>query len=137
MRIPTRRRRYGLRFDLTAMNDIVFLLIIFLVASPHFTSSETKEEIDLARVPAEESESSENERRLEVSIRRNGEFRIGNQTVSKAEIQKRINTAGKAGGDFEMRLRVDRKTKFSTIEPILIECAKSNIRDVKFAVLPE
>ncbi len=137
MRIPTRRRSYGLRFDLTPMNDIVFLLIIFLVASPHFTSSETREEINLARVSTEEGDKSDNERRLEVTVRRNGEFRIGNQTISTAEIQKRINAAGKSGGNFEMRLRVDQKTKFSTIQPILIECARSNISDVKFAVLPE
>ncbi len=119
------------------MNDIVFLLIIFLVASPHFSSSEKKEKIDLARVAMEDSEKPDNERCLEISIRRDGEMRIGEKAIPVAEIQRMIVAAGKMGSGFEIRLRVDQKTKFSTIEPLLIECARSNISDVKFAVLPE
>lgn len=137
MRIPTRRRRYGLRFDLTPLNDIVFLLIIFLVASPHFTSSEEKDEVDLARVAAAGDDDSDTDRRLEVTIRPNGELRVGSAPIAVAELRQRIQTAGKSRAGFEVRLRADRRTKFSTVEPILIECAKSGITDVKFAVLPE
>lgn len=140
MRIPTQRRRYGLRFDLTPLNDIVFLLIIFLVAAPHFTTSETREDVDLAKVPVEEDNKSDSENRLELTVRKDGELRIGGKTIDVDDLRKRINAAGRRVGEgdaFEMRLRLDRKTKWAVVEPILIECALAKITDIKYAVMPE
>ena len=141
MKIPTRRRRYGLKFDLTPMNDIVFLLIIFLVASPHFTSSDAEDKVELTKIPEEKSDTSQTERRLEITVNRDGEFRIGNTPATLEAIRNRIAAEGqqltetKAG--FEVRLRVDKHTRYAVIEPILAACARAGITDVKYAVRPE
>ncbi|GAB4135665.1 MAG: biopolymer transporter ExbD [Planctomycetaceae bacterium] len=142
MRIPTRARRYGLRFDLTPLNDIVFLLIIFLVASPHFTSQEEAgDPVELAKIPKSESDPSETDRRLEITVRENGDVRIGNRTVTPQELQQQIQQAGnrqsQQADSLEVRLRLDSRTTYDKVEPILLECAKAKITDVKFAVLPE
>ncbi len=150
MRIPTRRRRYGLRFDLTAMNDIIFLLIILLIAAEHFTASADDEtvipddvprEVELAKVPKTKTATSQAKRRLEITVHRDGKLQIGSNTVTMAEIDQRIEEAGeivrKEKSSFELRLRVDTHATYSQVEPLLITCARAGIVDLKFAVLSE
>lgn len=47
MRVPTRRRDTGLKFDITPLIDIVFNLVIFFLVATHFVSSEARETVDL------------------------------------------------------------------------------------------
>jgi len=140
MRIPVRRRQYGLKFDLTPLNDIVFLLIIFLVASPHFKSTETKDEIELAQVDINQGAESESERRLEITVTKTGEWRINGKPVAPDEMRRRINEAGNRyrnqKGRFELRLRCDRRATYGQVKPIVRMCVQAGIVDIKYAVLP-
>jgi biopolymer transport protein ExbD len=142
MKIPVRRRGYGLRFDLTPLNDIVFLLIIFLVASPHFTSQEeSADTVDLAKLSMRDGDASESDRRIEVTVHSNDEIRMSNKIISQETYRQRIHAAGEKMRDqnqtLEIRFRIDAGATFKIVEPLLIECAKAKITDIKFAVLPE
>jgi len=141
MRIPKRRREYGLRVNLTPLNDIVFLLIIFLVASPHFKPSEQKTDVELPLVALHRDETSRTERRLEVTVTQTAEFLVGGEPISREDLKRRIRQAGAQNrqipGLFELRIRTDRRAEYGVIEPILKTCAKAGITDIKFAALPQ
>lgn len=140
MRVPTRRRQYGLRVDLTPLNDIVFLLIIFLVASPHFRPTETQTEVQLPEVPLNRGDRSRSPRRLEISVLASGAVRVEGKPLTAEELRQKIITAAQnaPGGPqhFELRLRTDRQAEYRFIEPILRTCIEAGIVDIKFAVLP-
>ncbi len=140
MKIPSRGRQYGLRFDLTPLNDIVFLLIIFLVASPHFKPSDAKDDVELAKVDVNQGDESQSERRLEITVTRSGEASIAGKPVSPEQLRQAIRGAGdkkrRSGGNFEVRLRLDRKSNCGQFKPILQACVEAGIVDIKFAVLP-
>lgn len=140
MRVPTRRRQYGLKFDLTPLNDIVFLLIIFLIAAPHFKASEAKDEVDLPKVNVNRGAESEAERRLEITVTRDGEWRVAGKTLSPDELRKRIRTAAdryrNTPGNYELRLRCDERATWGQVEPIVQMCVEAGITDIKYAVLP-
>ena len=138
MRVPAHRRQYGLRFDLTPLNDIVFLLIIFLVASPHFKPSDEMDKVDLPKVDVNRGEKSKSDRRLEVSLLRTGEIRIDGKTVPMKELKLRILDAGrKYRGTFELRLRCDRLCTSGQKKPIINACVEAGVTDIKYAVLPD
>lgn len=140
MKLPSRGRQYGLRFDLTPLNDIVFLLIIFLVASPHFKPSDEKDEVELAKVDVSKGDESESERRLEITVTRAGEVLIAGKPVNAEQLQQTIREAGdkkrSSGGNYEVRLRLDRRSNCGQFKLILKSCVEAGIVDIKFAVLP-
>jgi biopolymer transport protein ExbD len=140
MKVPTRRRQYGLKFDLTPLNDIVFLLIIFLVASPHFKASDAKDEVALPKVDIGRGAETEAERRLEITVTRDGEWRIAGQPLSPDELRRRIRAAAdrfrNTPGNYELRLRCDERATWGQVEPIVKMCVEAGITDVKYAVLP-
>ena len=67
MRIPVRRTSQ-LRFNITPLIDIVFLLIIFFLVASHFVRSELQEPIELPAAREGESEPNEIARRLVITI---------------------------------------------------------------------
>ncbi|MFQ5734560.1 MAG: ExbD/TolR family protein [Planctomycetaceae bacterium] len=138
MKVPARRRQYGLRIDLTPLNDIVFLLIIFLVASPHFKPADAKDEVDIPTVDVNRGAVSDSERRLEVTVTRSGGILIGGKSVTLPELKRRISEAGrKYRGRFELRLRCDRRATYGQTRPIRDACVAAGIYDIKYAVLPD
>jgi biopolymer transport protein ExbD len=140
MRVPTRGRQYGLRFDLTALNDMVFLLIIFLIAAPHFRPSDSKDEVSLPQVDVNRGAATEAERRLEITITRDGEWRVAGRTMSPDELRRHIRAAAdryrNSPGKYELRLRCDERSTWGEVEPIVQMCVEAGITDVKYAVLP-
>lgn len=141
MRVPSRQRSYGLRFDLTPLNDIVFLLIIFLVASPHFKPTDVQGDVKLPNVNLEKTEESRAERRLEITFLKTGEIRIGGKAVDTTEIRKRLREeayqyrANPAA--VEIRIRADKEGTFGAVKQVLTLCVQAGITNIKFAVLPQ
>jgi biopolymer transport protein ExbD len=140
MRVPTRRRQYGLKFDLTSLNDMVFLLIIFLIAAPHFRPSDAKDEVALPRVDINRGAETEAERRLEITVTRDGEWRIAGQMMSPDKLRTHIRAAAdryrSSPGKYELRLRCDERAKWGQVEPIVQMCVEAGFTDIKYAVLP-
>ena len=59
MRVPTRPRQPGIRFNITPLIDIVFLLIVFFLAATHLTQNEKLEAVELPEASQNESEPDE------------------------------------------------------------------------------
>lgn len=136
MRPPIMQRSSRVRFNITPLIDIVFLLIIFFLVSSHFVQSETQSPIELptARKIAEESD--DNPKRLVITIDRQQQMLVSNRVVDISEVEHMIGEGRQQhGAAFEVRIRGDRSVPFATIEPVLINCAMAGVGQVRFAVI--
>jgi biopolymer transport protein ExbD len=138
MKIPTQTRNSTLQFNLTPMIDIVFLLIIFFLVASHLSSSENQEAIQLAKASGASYDAEESPRRIVVTIDSEGKLQVGTKFLTVAEFATQIRPAAgeKPGRDLEVRLRADKRVRYEKVEPLLVECAKAGITQIKFNVLP-
>ena len=140
MRIPTRDRGRGLKFNITPMIDVVFNLIIFFLAASHLARSEVVEQVNLPTAGTSQPERAELQRRLIVTITADEELRIGGTSYQLPQIEQLIvaerGTDAAPEREFEVRIRTDRTVRYRTIEPLLLACARAGVSKIKFAVLP-
>ena len=137
MRIPTRPRGSGLRFNITPLIDVVFNLIIFFLVASHFVRSEKAEAVDLPDATQVEDED-EQSRNLVVTITAQEQLQVRGQSVQFAQVEQMI-LAGRAehGESFEVRIRADRSVPYRVVEPILLASVRAGVGQLKFAVLAQ
>ncbi len=131
-------RARTLRFAITPMIDIVFLLIIFFLVASHFVKSETQAPVELPQATLAAQDEEVNPRRIIVTVSPVGEYSVANRGYTLAEVQAMIESDRRdspAEGR-EIRIRGDRDTPYEYIKPLLLACARAGIRDVSFSVMP-
>ena len=142
MRLPTQfRQRTPLRFNMTPLIDVVFLLIIFFLVASHFVRSEQAEPVELPLAGSGQIDTDNSPYRLTVTISKDGSFFISGEPQAEATIFQRIEelkkTASAAKVAPEVRIRPDRFGQHGPLRRLYEHCAKHNIRRVQFAVSAE
>ncbi len=139
MRLPTQyNQRTPLRFNITPLIDVVFLLIIFFLVASHFVRSEQAEAVDLPAATAGEADDQQALHRLTVTVNRVGAMFIGGEPFDEETVKKRIedlhNAAVAAGVEPELRLRLHREGRYADTRKLIEYAASQDIRSVQFAV---
>ena len=135
MKIPARNQARGLKFNITPLIDIVFLLIIFFLAASHFARSETEAQIDLPIAQPDRDQKNGIPKRLVITVTQAEQYLIGMQQADLNAIEQRIiQGVAEYGNRFEVRLRGDRSVAFRLIEPLLVTCTRQGITEINFAV---
>ena len=135
MRIPIRQRTRGLRFSITPLIDMTFLLIIFFLVASHFIRNETAEAVELPEATQVE-EDEQSPRTLTITITADQVLHVQGKPVTLPELEELIRLGRVEHGEgYEVRIRGDRTVPYSVIEPILLASATSGVTNVKFAVL--
>ncbi len=135
-------RSRSLRFMITPMIDIVFLLIIFFLVTTHFVKSETLETVDLPAATLAAHEEEVAARRLVITITKEGEYLAAGRVLTWPQLEGIIleteHDAGKSKEkkEREVRIRGDAASRYELVKPILLACAQAGIRKVSFAVVP-
>ena len=138
MRIPARQRSYGLRFNITPLIDVVFLLIIFFLVSSHFVRSETQTEVDLPEATKTEAEQDHTTQRLIITVTADGSYFVSGRRLALSDLKGvLINHGQHNAGDLEVRIRGDQRTEYRFIEPILLLCPQIGCNDIKCHVLSQ
>ena len=139
MRIPTRVRQLGVSLNLTPLIDIVFLLVIFFLVASHAARTESTEPVDLPTIFEAEDDRIEVPRRLVVTVTSDQSLHVGGRIVTLEQVSGLLKDAGsEAGtGDYEVRIRGDRRVPFRVVEPLMVACAQAGITRIGYAVLPE
>ena len=136
MRLPVQPRTFGLRFNITPLIDIVFLLIIFFLVSSHFSRSETHEQIELPEAAGGTDDDSGSQNRLTITVRDDGSLFVSGRRIDGRQLQSRIvDLSRDPGSRPEVRIRGDRDVPYRQIEPIMLECVRLGISNVKTAVV--
>ncbi|MCH2202180.1 MAG: biopolymer transporter ExbD [Fuerstiella sp.] len=138
MRLPSQfSRRGALRFNVTPLIDVVFLLIIFFLVASHFVRSDNSEIVDLPRVSTASTDESP-AHRITITILADGSYSMGGIRTPQDNVLQRIAelvvTADSDKSPPEVRIRADRNGQFGMIRPLIQQCARHNIRAIQFAV---
>ena len=133
MRVPSRERS-SLRFNITPLIDVVFLLIIFFLVASHIARSQAQESVDLPdAVRVADDAPAPNQ--FTVTVLADGTLSVGGTEVTFEQLEFQLEAiTGDESAPPEVRIRGDRASSFKLIEPILLRCAALGISDVKFAV---
>lgn len=143
MRLPDASiRRTPLRFNITPMIDVVFLLIIFFLVASYFVRSEQSREVELPVASKGQSDEESSPHHLTITIESDGHLSVAGVQISENQVFRRIEelkeTPAPNGGTPEVRIRSDRNAKFASIRKLIEHCAANDIRSIRFAVtLPE
>lgn len=118
--------------DLTAMVDIVFLLIIFFMVVGTVL---TKEKIVMDMAIADEAiVPKETIGRLLLNVDVDGKLYVGMHEIQTSEIGGYIEGARQNNPNPKIYLRADRNTNYRFIRDVLRECALHGAPDVIFGV---
>ena len=139
MKVPTAMRERGLKFNLTPLIDIVFLLIIFFLVASYIAGTESVDRIELARAATGRLDPEEAPRRIVATVREDGSVQVGSQERSTAEFEELIREArgDETKAEVEVRIRADRHVPYRVIEPLLTACARAGVLKIRFNVLPK
>lgn len=135
MRVPVRRQRVLLGFNLTAMIDVVFNLIVFFLVASHFSSAQSDAPVELPKA-TQAANGDDDPDRLTITVTSDGRWSVSGRPVSLDEIETMIKEgADRAPGLFSVHIRGDRSARYEFIEPLLLASARSSVTSVRFNVL--
>lgn len=138
MRIPARTRQQGIRFNITPLIDIVFLLIVFFLAATHLTQNEKLEAVELPEASQHEKEPEEAPRRMIITITLDQKLHLRGKEISPEELDIQLSSIEDSKrNETEVRIRGDQRIPYHIVERVLISCARAGISNVQFAVLNE
>ena len=86
MRIPARRRGSGLGFNLTAMIDVVFNLIVFFLVASHFSQGQMDAPVNLPKA-SQAGDGDDDPRRLTITVTSAGQWSIAGKPAKLAQVQ--------------------------------------------------
>lgn len=135
MKAPLRERPPGMRFNITPLIDVVFLLVIFFLVTAHFAQNEQVEAVELPRA-SEGADAAESARRMIVSVTRDGLLFVKGRQITAAEFEGLLQeNAGGRTADYELRIRSDQLATYEQIEPLVFAALRVGVTKIGFAVM--
>lgn len=136
MRAPVRPRQNGLKFNITPLIDVVFLLVIFFLVASHFARTDPTETVELPR--ASQTKEEDDPRRLTVTINAAGQYFVNAKEVSISDLENIIQEGSEGDPEtYAVRIRGDQSSPFSAAEPIMLICPKFGVTRFGFHVIEE
>ena len=136
MRSPARPFSSSVSLNLTAMVDVVFLLIIFFLVSSKMIQQETSVELRLpiARTGRFQEYAENAGRKETINVLAEGNILLRNQPITMEALREYFRTKDR---NIQVEIRTNREVPARTIKPILTICAQAGIWDVVFATISE
>ncbi|MGL6196163.1 MAG: ExbD/TolR family protein [Thermoguttaceae bacterium] len=137
MKSPSHLRPSHASLNLTPMIDVVFLLIIFFLVSSTLIQQETLLGMILPSAHTGKLEEPTG-REEEINIPEAGKILLRNDPITIEGLREYFKTKQMQGAkDIKVVIRANRDVPFPSIEPILLECVKSGVWNVNYAVIRE
>ncbi len=112
---------------ISAMIDIVFLLIIFFVVTASIDKDIQDDKVTLANAPHGKPLTKKNPLQITINIREKGEINIGGMRVNERKLLEFLNNvADRWGKDVPVVIRGDRETQHYYIQKVTEAVKKTN-----------
>jgi biopolymer transport protein ExbD len=121
--------------NLTAMLDVMFLLIIFFMLGTRFIDDERKIGLKVPEV-ADRGALSTAPSRKEVSVFRDGTITLDGKAVSLDQLTVRLAAARRQYSDLGVLVRGDARGEFQNVAAVLTACKQAGIKDLGITVRP-
>ncbi len=135
MRIRSSRRREEPEVNLTALIDVVFLLLIFFMVSTTF-DREAQLKVDLPEASAEPTEAPKEI--LEVTVNERGEYFIDDQQVVNTEaatLRKALRQAMGDRRDLPLLIRADGQAPHQSVVTVMDVARQLGIEQLSLATV--
>lgn len=119
--------------NLTAMLDVMFLLIIFFMLGTRFVDDERKIGLQVPQV-VDRGALSAAPARKEVSVFRDGTITLDKTTVSIDELTTRLAAARRQYSELGVLVRGDARGEFQNVATVLAACKRAGIQDLGITV---
>jgi biopolymer transport protein ExbD len=119
--------------NLTAMIDVLFLLIIFFVLGTKFSDSERSIRLDVPTVSAKGALTPPPAKKV-VNVYRDGQITLDRQSVTLEELGQRLADARREYKKQGVLVRGDGTVSFQTVANVLAACRQAGIPDLAIAV---
>jgi len=125
-------------FDLTALVDVVFLLLAFFVMGSQFAQAQ-RTSMDLPRQSGEHA-SSDSPRSLVIDLFKDGSMRIDNTQMPResvlALLKKEIDADAQGRGrDLDVTIRVEQSAPSRLLSELARDAARAGVRKWKIATV--
>ncbi len=121
--------------NLTAMLDIMFLLIIFFMLGTRFVDEERKIPLKVPEV-ADRGALTPAPAKRTVNVYRDGGITLDQTQVTIPELVEKLKTARRQYSDLSVLVRGDSEDKYQRIVAVLNACKQAGIQNLGIAVRP-
>ena len=129
----SRRRRRGVRFEMTSLMDVMFLVLVFFIYCILDMSVHRGIKVDL---PAAEGAVERGER-IVITIAADDTMQFNSMTMPKSEILNRLKTLKESKSDFPVIISGDRESSLGAGIELLSELKAMGFEKVTFQVAGE
>jgi biopolymer transport protein ExbD len=119
--------------NLTSMIDVVFLLIIFFMASTEFAEMERQVNVEVPRVSQVGALTSAPEKRV-INVYRDGTIVMDQRAVTLEELAQRLSAARAEYADLGVVVRGDAAGPLQNVASVLSACRDAGVSDMGIAV---
>jgi biopolymer transport protein ExbD/biopolymer transport protein TolR len=114
--------------NMTPLIDVMLvLLVIFIITAPLMTSSL---KLDLPRTDAATPQAAPTF--IAVSIDATGKLFLGDEALSRDQLEQRVGTAAKADPQLEVQLRADQKVPYGQVADLIALVQKAGLSRIGF-----
>lgn len=132
MKVPSTRKKQNIRFDMTPLIDVVFLLIIFFLVSSHFVRSEAGVEVTLPQLKSSRNvDALPNHMVITVTISK--KWYLDKKEYHYDDIKELVLKQVKDNPTLVIKLRCDEGLKYGYVEPFIRYCQLQNVSEVQFS----
>jgi biopolymer transport protein ExbD len=132
-RAKKNRQQKEADIPISAMIDIVFLLIIFFVVTATIDKDLLDEKVLLADAPHGKPQSQKNPLSVTINVRADGEINIGMAKMSKKQVSSVLkDAASRWGNDFPIIIRGDKDAQHHYIQEVMTAVTDTGLYKVKF-----
>ena len=123
-------------FPLAPMIDVVFLLLIFFIATMQFSQSERELEVSVP-VAEEGADARQTVGEIIVNVKEDGEVVVGNAVMTQAQLFEKLQRIAAVHKNLAknqaIRIRGDGQVEYQKIVEVIDVCQKAGIPNISFA----
>lgn len=121
--------------NLTPMIDMVFLLLIFFLASTTFAVEQV--EMGLTLPEARNGKAGKDAHLLVINVTRDGALHVDGRVVTLEALHQKLKSAAQRNKDQEVLIRGDTSAQFGVVAKAFDACLGASLRKVSIAAQPD
>jgi len=119
-------------FPLAPMIDVVFLLLIFFIATMQFSQSERELNVSVP-VAEEGADARQTVGEIIINVKDDGEVIIDNTIMTQEQLYEKLQRISAVHENQAIRIRGDGKVEYQKIVQVIDVCQKAGIPNISFA----
>ena len=126
MRIPREEPSDDNVINISSLLDVMFILIIFFLATATFTEEERDIQVNLPQSAAAQS-STQAPKMIVINVREDGTYHVANQTMDIASLKNTLIEAVSSNPDQKVMVRGDRNALHGNVANAISVCKQVGI----------